>query len=96
MANSGIKASQAGTALRSLFTRLAKPTDTVAAAMEKYNISLTDANGNMKPLSMLMVEMRDRFSGLSEAQKANLAATLAGQEGMSGLLAIVNSSDEDF
>lgn len=96
MANSGIKASQAGTALRSLFTRLAKPTDTVAAAMEKYNITLTDANGNMKPLSTLMVEMRDRFSGLSEAQKANLAATLAGQEGMSGLLAIVNSSDADF
>lgn len=96
MANSGIKASQAGTALRSLFTRLAKPTDTVAAAMEKYNITLTDANGNIKPLSTLMSEMRDRFSGLSEAQKANLAATLAGQEGMSGLLAIVNSSDADF
>lgn len=96
MANSGIKASQAGTALRSLFTRLAKPTDTVAAAMEKYNITLTDANGNMKPLSTLMSEMRDRFSGLSEAQKANLAATLAGQEGMSGLLAIVNSSDDDL
>lgn len=96
MANSGIKASQAGTALRSLFTRLAKPTDTVAAAMEKYNITLTDANGNMKPLSTLMSEMRDRFSGLSEAQKANLAATLAGQEGMSGLLAMVNSSDADF
>lgn len=96
MANSGIKASQAGTALRSLFTRLAKPTDTVAAAMEKYNITLTDANGNMKPLSTLMSEMRDRFSGLSEAQKANLAATLAGQDGMSGLLAIVNSSDDDF
>lgn len=96
MANSGIKASQAGTALRSLFTRLAKPTDTVAAAMEKYNITLTDANGNMKPLSTLISEMRDRFSGLSEAQKANLAATLAGQEGMSGLLAIVNSSDDDF
>lgn len=96
MASSGIKASQAGTALRSLFTRLAKPTDTVAAAMEKYNITLTDANGNMKPLSTLMSEMRDRFSGLSEAQKANLAATLAGQEGMSGLLAIVNSSDDDF
>lgn len=96
MANSGIKASQAGTALRSLFTRLAKHTDTVAAAMEKYNITLTDANGNMKPLSTLMSEMRDRFSGLSEAQKANLAATLAGQDGMSGLLAIVNSSDDDF
>lgn len=96
MANSGIKGSQAGTALRSMLTRLAKPTDTVAAAMEQYNISLTDAQGNMKPMSTLMLELRDRFSGLSEAQKASLAATLAGQDGMSGLLSIVNASDEDF
>ena len=96
MANSGIKGSQAGTALRSMLTRLAKPTDQVAAAMEQYNISLTDAQGNMKPMSTLMLELRDRFSGLSEAQKASLAATLAGQEGMSGLLSIVNASDEDF
>ena len=96
MANSGIKGSQAGTALRSMLTRLAKPTDQVAAAMEQYNISLTDAQGNMKPMSTLMLELRDRFSGLSEAQKASLAATLAGQEGMSGLLSIVNASDGDF
>lgn len=96
MANSGIKGSQAGTALRSTFTRLAKPTDTVAAAMEKYNITLTDSQGNMKPLNQLLLELRDRFSGLTEEQKASLAATLAGQEGMSGLLAIVNASEGDF
>jgi TP901 family phage tail tape measure protein len=96
MANNGIKGSQAGTALRSMFTRLAKPTDQVAKAMKQYNISLTDANGNMKPLRTLLVEMRERFDGLSESEAAQLAATLAGQEGMSGLLAIMNTSEGDF
>ena len=96
MANSGIKGSQAGTALRSTLTNLTKPTDTIAAAMDKYNISLTDTEGNMKPLDQLMLELRDRFDGLTESEKASLAATLAGKEGMSGLLAIVNSSDKDF
>lgn len=96
MANSGIKGTQAGTTLRSTLTRLAKPTDTVETAMKKYNISLTDAQENMKPLSELMVDLRDRFNGLSEAEKASLAATLAGQEGMSGLLAIVNAGEDDF
>lgn len=96
MANNGIKGSQAGTALRSMLTRLAKPTDQVAETMSKYNISLTDANGNMKPLSTLLVEMREKFKGLSEAEKAQVAATLAGQEGMSGLLSIMNTSDADF
>lgn len=96
MANSGIKGSQAGTALRSTLSRLAKPTDEVEAAMETLGISLTDSEGNMKSLGDVMQDMRKGFQGLTEDQKAQYAAALAGQEGMSGLLAIVNTSDEDF
>ena len=96
MANSGIKGSQAGTALRSTLSRLAKPTKTVQAVMDKYNISLTDSQGQMKPLKQLMEELRGTFGNLSQAEQASVAASLAGQEGMSGLMAIVNSSDEDF
>lgn len=96
MANSGIKASQSGTALRSMFSRLAKPSKEVKEAMEKLNISLTDSHGNMKSLDTLMGDLRKSFSGLSEAEKAEMASSLAGQEAMSGLLAIVNASDADF
>lgn len=96
MANSGIKGSQAGTALRSMFSRLAKPTDEVQAAMDKLGISLTDSKGNMKSLNTIMKDLRKGFSGLSEAEKAEMASSLAGQEAMSGLLAIVGASDEDF
>lgn len=96
MANSGIKASQAGTSMRQLFTNLVKPTDAMAQAMEDLGISMTDAEGKTKSLDALMGDLRQSFSGLSEAQKAQYAATLAGQEGMSGLLAIVNASDADF
>lgn len=96
MANSGIKASQAGTSLRSIMSRLAKPTDDVQIAMDALGISLTDSNGNMKSLNEVMGDLRKGFANLSEAEKANMAATLGGQEAMSGLLAIVNASDEDF
>lgn len=96
MANSGIKASSAGTALRSLFTNLAKPTKSVQVAMDALNISLTDSTGQMKPLNQLMTELRGSFAGLTKEQKAQYAASLAGKTGMSGLLAIVNSSDKDF
>ena len=96
MANSGIKGSQAGTALRNLFTRMAKPTKDSAAAMEQLGVSLTDSEGNMKDFNTIMLELRDGFSGLSKAEKAQAASALAGQYGMSGLLAIVNSSDKDF
>lgn len=96
MANSGIKGSQAGTALRSTITRLAKPVGEAKDAVEELGISITNADGTMKPLSQTMVELREKFAGLTEEQKAQYAAMLAEQEGMSGLLAIVNASDEDF
>ncbi len=96
MANSGIKASQAGTSLRSIMSRLAKPTDDVQIAMDALGISLTDSNGNMKSLNEVMGDLRKGFANLSEAEKASMAATIGGQEAMSGLLAIVNASDEDF
>ena len=96
MANSGIKASQAGTSLRSWLTRLASPTKQSAEAMDALGVSMTDAKGNMKSLDQLMRETRESFAGLTKEQKAARAAQLAGKTGMAGLLAIVNSSDDDF
>lgn len=96
MANSGIKGSQAGTSLKNVLTNLAKPTDQVQSYMDKLNISMVDQAGNVKPLNQLLNEMRDSFAGLTEAEKAEYAAGIAGKEGMSGLLAIVNASQSDF
>lgn len=96
MANRGIKASQAGTALRSIMTRLAKPTKEVQGAMNTLGISLTDSEGNMKSLDTIMQDLRAGFSGLSEDEKAATAAALGGQEAMSGLLAIVGASPEEY
>ena len=96
MANAGIKSSQAGTALRSAITNLAKPTGTVASAMEQYGISLTDSSGKMYSLRELMEQLRQKLSGLSEAEQAQAAASLFGKEAMSGMLAIINGSPADF
>jgi len=96
MANSGIKAGQAGTALRAMLSRLAKPTEEVAAVMDKLDLSLTDSDGSMKSLNEIMLDLREGFSGLSESERASTAAALAGQEAMSGMLAIVTASDADF
>lgn len=96
MANAGIKSSQAGTSLRAIMSRLAKPTEEVQGAMDALGISLTNSDGSMKELQEVTGDLREGFSGLSEAEAAQMAASLAGQEAMSGLLAIVNASDDDF
>lgn len=138
MANSGIKASQGGTALRTMLTNMAKPTDDMAYAMEQLGVSLSDDEGNMYSLREVMDQLRSGFGdlmiseeefneeqrllkvalddgaisqkeydeqlnalverayGAEGAEKARYAAMLSGKEGMSGMLAIVNASEQDY
>lgn len=96
MANAGIKGEQAGTSLRGMLTRLVKPTDAVAGAMEELGICMTNADGSMRPLDDVIGDLRTSFSKLSDSEKTYYAATIAGQEAMSGMLAIVNASESDF
>lgn len=138
MANSGIKASQGGTALRTVLTNMAKPTDDMAYAMEQLGVSLSDDEGNMYSLREVMDQLRSGFGdlmiseeefneeqrllqqalddgaisqkeydeqlnalverayGAEGAEKARYAAMLSGKEGMSGMLAIVNASEQDY
>lgn len=96
MANAGIKGSQGGTALRGSLTRLIKPTDEAAVLMEQYGLSMTNADGSMKSLGEVMNMLRDKLGGLTEAEQAQVAAQIFGQEAMSGMLAIINASDSDY
>lgn len=138
MANQGIKASSAGTALRTMLTNMANPTDTMTSAMDALGVSLENGDGSMKSLMEVMQDLRKGFGqghmdadeftksmselqasfddgkiseddyaasvenlmaamyGAEGAQKAQLAAQLAGKTGMAGLLAIVNTGEEDF
>lgn len=96
MANAGIKGSDAGTALRATMTRLVDPPKDAAQALEALGISVRNSDGTMKPFMQTMKELRSKFSGLSQAEKAQMASSIAGQEAMSGFLAIVNASDSDF
>lgn len=96
MANSGIKGSQAGTSLRGVITNLASPSKEVADTMKALGISLTDSDGNMKTFRDTLGNLRESFSELDETQRTAYASTIAGKNGMSGLLAMINSSDDDF
>lgn len=96
MANAGIKGSQGGTALRASLSRLVKPTSDMAGIMEEYGISLTNSDGSMKSLGEVMEMLRGKLGGLDEATQANVAATLFGQEAMSGMLAIINAGEGDY
>nr|DAR09232.1 MAG TPA: minor tail protein [Caudoviricetes sp.] len=96
MANAGIKADQAGTSLRAIMTRLIDPPKDAATALDALGISAINADGSVKPFRQTIMELREKFKGLSQSEKAQMASSIAGTEAMSGFLAVVNASDSDF
>jgi len=96
MANSGIKASQAGTELNSLFTRLSTNTNGARDAIEELGIRFYNSSGKARPLAEVMNELRAATADYNDEQKTNLANTIAGQRAQAGLLAILNTSNEDY
>ena len=96
MANSGIKASQAGTALRTMLTELSGTLEITGKNLGTYVIQTSNADGTMKPFRETLESLKYAFSQLSEAERASMAESLVGKNAMAGLLAIMNTSDEAF
>lgn len=96
MANASVKGSMAGTSLKTALSNMTAPTDSMAAVMDKYGISLTKSNGEMKSLKEVLDTVRTKMGKLNETEKAAAASTLFGKEAMSGMLAIINASEEDY
>lgn len=97
MANSGIKAEQAGTSLRSLLTRLSTNAGASATSLgaldiltQKLGVSFYDSAGNARDLSDVLNETRAAWSGLNVEEQVNYAKKMAGQEAMTGFLALMS------
>ncbi|WP_282804278.1 phage tail tape measure protein [Clostridium tetani] len=96
MANKSIVGSQAGTTLKNAILRLNNPVGQGAKDIKKLGISMTDATGKVKPFNELLVHLRDKFSTLGDAQKAQYISTIFGTEAVAGMTAILNASKEEF
>ena len=96
MASATIKAEVAGTSLKTALANMAKPTKQMQAYMDKYGISLTNADGSMKTFREVIDNLRSSLGGLSESEQVAAATAIFGKESFAGMLAIVNASDADF
>lgn len=96
MANSSVKGSRSGTALRTLMANLSAPTETVAKAMQQYGIELITAEDGSVDLDKTLRSLRKSLKSLPLVEQAAACKNLAGKTGMTGLLAIVNATDEAY
>lgn len=102
LANSGIKASQAGTSLRSIMTRLAtnagassKSLGALDVLTERLGVAFYDSKGKMRPFRDVINDTRKAWKKLTKEEQANYSNKIAGKNAMTGWLALMNSSEED-
>jgi TP901 family phage tail tape measure protein len=62
----------------------------------QYTTLLQNSDGTMKDLSQTVDTLREAFANLDEKKQAEYASTLFGQRAMSGMLAIINSTEEEY
>ncbi|WP_415933002.1 phage tail tape measure protein [Ruminococcus champanellensis] len=96
MANSGIKSTQAGTALRTIMNTLAGDVKICGDSIGEVEIATTNADGSMRDLNDILADCRSAFSQLSESEQANAAQALVGKNAMSGFLALMNAAPADI
>ncbi|MGN0489330.1 MAG: phage tail tape measure protein [Ruminococcus sp.] len=96
MANSGIKASQAGTELNSIFTRLSVNTNGARDEIEKLGINFYKSDGSARAFGDVLTDLRKKTAGMTQQQRITLANTIAGQRAQAGLLAMLTASEKDY
>lgn len=96
MGNAGIKASQAGTSLRAVISRLTTQSGEAGEAMEDLGIVVTKEDGNLITLTDTMNLLREKVHGLTEEEQVAYSKKLAGMTAFSGLLGILNATDDAY
>jgi TP901 family phage tail tape measure protein len=91
LASSGIKGSDAGTSLKSALVQLSSPSLQASHAMKDLGLKFYDAHGNIKSVVEISGMLRKSMGGMSKEQRIQTAVTLAGTDGMRGLLALYDA-----
>ncbi|WP_254068389.1 phage tail tape measure protein [Brevibacillus sp. 7WMA2] len=94
LGNAGIQAEQAGTTLRGLFARFAKPPKEAAEAFDKLGVKLFDSGGKMKSLATILEDLQNAMKGMTSEQKTALSGIIAGMEAGSGFLALMDAGPD--
>lgn len=96
MGNAGIKASQAGTAIRSSLLSMASPSKEAADLMKQLGLSFSNADGSMKNMGQIIGNLQEAFAGLTAEQRLNYAETLFGTMASSAWLGMIDQGADEY
>lgn len=94
MSNSGLEGSQAGTALRASFIRLANPTKKSQKQLDALGVSLTNSKGEFVGMPQLIGQFKNGLQGMTKEQKLAAVSQVVGTEAASGFLALIDAGPQ--
>ena len=92
LGDAGIQGSNAGTALRTVISRLSAPTAEAAAMLRDLGVETQDASGNLRSVPDILAEMESAMGGMGTAARAELTSTIFGLEAASGATVLLDQA----
>ena len=89
----GEEQGKAGRALRMVYARLGADTSGARKELQKHNIAVEDANGNMRPLSKILGDLNVEWSELEQNEKQAIAQSVAGNRHYTRFIKLMDNYD---
>ena len=96
MANAGVKAEKAGTAVTNMMLNLTAPTSKATKALRRMGVEVLKADGSMRDVPDLLDSMENALSKLSDPQKIAMMESIFGREGLAGVTNVVKAGSKAF
>lgn len=93
LANSGFKASRAGTGMRRLFVSLVNPTKKGKAVLEELNIAVTNLDGSSRGLVDIVDDLGAALEGMTGPEQLTKIQNLVGVYATSPIAALIAQRD---
>lgn len=95
-ANNGIRASDAGTSLKTMLLRLATPSKEAAGMMEEIGFSAYDAQGNFVGLGEMSNRLAKSLQGMTEEQRQATLGTIFGSDAIRAAALLSENAGEKY
>lgn len=96
MADAGIKADVAGTAMKNALLNLSSPSANAAKVISRLGLQTKDANGQLLDLPDIIDGLNDATKDLADPQRVAVFETLFGREGLAGIANVVSAGGDAF